>query len=105
MQWADVFVLSSPVYFYSIDAQMKALIDRTLPQWTQFQNRELYYIMTAADTDPAAMDCTLACFRGFAACLPNPTEKGVIYGTGVYERGAVQQTEHMQTAYQMGRNV
>jgi len=27
---ADVIVLASPVYFYSIDAQMKALIDRTL---------------------------------------------------------------------------
>ena len=27
---ADVLVLSSPVYFYSIDAQLKAVIDRTL---------------------------------------------------------------------------
>ena len=27
---ADVIVLASPVYFYSIDAQLKAVIDRTL---------------------------------------------------------------------------
>ena len=27
---ADVIVLASPVYFYSIDAQLKALIDRTV---------------------------------------------------------------------------
>ena len=26
---ADVLVLASPVYFYSIDAQLKAVIDRT----------------------------------------------------------------------------
>ena len=32
MHWADVIVLASPVYFYSIDAQMKTVIDRTLPQ-------------------------------------------------------------------------
>ena len=29
MAWADVIVMASPVYFYSIDAQMKAVIDRT----------------------------------------------------------------------------
>lgn len=30
---ADVLVLSSPVYFYSIDAQLKTLIDRTVARW------------------------------------------------------------------------
>ena len=37
---ADVIVLASPVYFYSIDAQMKALIDRTLARWTEVKNKE-----------------------------------------------------------------
>ena len=40
---ADVIVLASPVYFYSIDAQMKALIDRTLARWTEVKNKEFYY--------------------------------------------------------------
>ena len=30
MIYADVLVLASPVYFYSIDAQLKAVIDRTV---------------------------------------------------------------------------
>ena len=30
MQAADVIVMASPVYFYSIDAQMKAVIDRSV---------------------------------------------------------------------------
>lgn len=30
---ADVLVLASPVYFYSIDAQLKAVIDRTVARW------------------------------------------------------------------------
>ena len=42
MHWADVIVMASPVYFYSIDAQMKALIDRTLAQWTKLKNKEFY---------------------------------------------------------------
>ena len=30
---ADVLVLASQVYFYSIDAQLKAVIDRTVARW------------------------------------------------------------------------
>lgn len=37
---ADVIVLASPVYFYSIDAQLKAVIDRTLARWTEVKNKE-----------------------------------------------------------------
>ena len=33
---ADVLVLSSPVYFYSISAQLKAVIDRTVARWLDF---------------------------------------------------------------------
>lgn len=46
---ADVIVLASPVYFYSIDAQLKALIDRTVARWLEVKDKEFYYIMTAAD--------------------------------------------------------
>ena len=31
----DVLVLSSPVYFYSICAQLKMVIDRTVARWTE----------------------------------------------------------------------
>ncbi|MBQ7887683.1 MAG: flavodoxin family protein [Clostridia bacterium] len=105
MHWADVIVMTSPVYFYSIDAQMKAVIDRTLAQWTKIENKEFYYIMTAADEEPEAMDTTLACFRGLAVCLKGSKERGVLYGNGLYEAGAVKGTAYMQEAYEMGKNV
>ncbi|MDD5823852.1 MAG: NAD(P)H-dependent oxidoreductase [Firmicutes bacterium] len=44
-------VLASPVYFYSIDAQFKAVIDRSVCRWTEVENKEMYYIMTAADEE------------------------------------------------------
>ena len=37
---ADVLVLASPVYFYSIDAQLKAVIDRTVARWLEVKNKE-----------------------------------------------------------------
>lgn len=105
MHQADVIVLASPVYFYSIDAQMKTVIDRTVAQWTQIKNKEFYYIMTAAENSRHAMDCTLECFRGLAACLSGSRERDVIYGTGVYEAGAVKDTPAMKEAFEAGKSI
>ena len=105
MQAADVIVMASPVYFYSIDAQMKAVIDRSVARWTNIPNKEFYYIMTAAENSAHVMDCTLECFRGFAVCLDNAVEKGVIYGKGVYDKGEIKNMPAMKEAYEMGRNV
>ena len=97
--------MASPVYFYSIDAQMKAVIDRCRARWTNILNKEFYYIVTCADTDREAADTTLACFRGFAVCLKGAKGKGVIYGTGAYEPGSIRSTDAMQEAYEMGKNI
>ena len=102
---ADVIVLASPVYFYSIDAQMKALIDRTLARWTEVKNKEFYYIVTCADADKAAQETTLACFRGYADCVEGAEEKGVIYGTGVYQPGEIKKSPVFKQAYEMGKTV
>lgn len=101
---ADVLVLASPVYFYSIDAQLKAVIDRTVARWLEVKNKEFYYIATMADEGLASADTTLACFRGYADCVEGAVEKGVIIGNGVYEPGKVKNTPAMQQAYEMGRN-
>lgn len=102
---ADVLVLASPVYFYSIDAQLKALIDRTVARWLEVKNKEFYYIVTAADSGKEAAETTLACFRGYVDCVDGAIEKGVIYGMGVYEKGKVKDTAAMKEAYEIGRNV
>ena len=102
---ADVLVLASPVYFYSIDAQLKALIDRTVARWTEVKNKEFYYIVTAADSGNEAAETTLACFRGYADCVNGAKEMGIVYGMGVYEKGKVKDRQAMNEAYEMGRNV
>ena len=102
----DTLVLSSPVYFYSISAQLKAVIDRTVARWTEIGNKDLFYVMTAAEDDEDTMDGTLACFRGFAKCIDGYEEKGVLYGKGVYEKGDVlKRPELVQIAYEMGESV
>lgn len=102
---ADVIVLASPVYFYSIDAQLKALIDRTVARWLEVKDKEFYYIVTAADGEEASAETTLACFRGYADCVEGAKEMGVIYGMGVYEKGEIKSTSAMTQAFNAGKNV
>ena len=102
---ADVLVMASPVYFYSIDAQLKAVIDRTVARWLEVKNKEFYYIATMADTSKSSADTTIACFRGYADCVEGAVEKGVIVGTGAYEKGEIKNSPAMKEAYNMGKNV
>ena len=68
MMAADVIVLASPVYFYSICAQLKALIDRTVVIYPNLTNKRFYYLLTMADTDRAKFDGPIAALRGFLDC-------------------------------------
>lgn len=105
MNEADAIVMASPVYFYSVDAQMKALIDRTVAQWLKIRDKTFYYIMTSAEDSDWVMDCTLECLRGLAKCLKGSREGGVIYGKGVYAPGEIQGKDAMREAYEMGKSV
>lgn len=102
---ADVIVLATPVYFYTLDAQMKTLIDRVYARYTTISGKEFYFIITAADASVANMQRTVECFRGFTGCLSESTEKGVIYGTGAWEMGDIKTLPAMNEAYEMGKAV
>lgn len=102
---ADVIVLASPVYFYSVDAQLKALIDRTIARWLEVKNKEFYYIVTAAEAELEAAETTIECLRGYAKCVEGAKEMGIIYGLGVLKKGEIINTKAMTEAYDMGKSV
>lgn len=102
---ADVIVMATPVYFYTMDAQMKTLIDRTYSRYTEISNKEMYFIVTAADSRNQAMERTIEGFRGFTSCLNGAKEMGIIYGTGVFDIGAIKDSQAMKQAYELGKKV
>ena len=106
MREADVIVLATPVYFYSMCAQMKTMIDRTLggAQKPGLEGKKFYLIATAAD-GRAAMERTIDGLRGYIECLPGAEEMGVIYGEGAWQLGDILQNPAMQEAYQMGKSI
>ena len=102
---ADVIVLATPVYFYTMDGQMKTLIDRTCSRYTEINGKDFYFIVAAADTDKEAMNRTLEGFRGFTYCLEDAREKGTIYGTGAWQIGEIKNKPAMKEAYEMGKAI
>lgn len=102
---ADVIVMATPVYFYTMAAQMKTLIDRCCSRYTEITNKEFYFILTAADTDKQAMERTLEGFRGFTACLTDAREMGAILGTGAWNIGDIKTNVAMKQAYETGKRI
>lgn len=58
-----------------------------------------------ADEDISSADTTLACFGGYAGCVSGVKEMDVIIGSGIYEKGKIQNNKAMKKAYEMGKNV
>lgn len=103
---ADVIVLATPVYFYSMAGQLKTMIDRTVPRYAEIKNKDFYFIISAADTSKKNMERTLEALRGFTEdCLEGAEEKGVIYGTGAWQMGEIQKLPVMQEAFNAGKNI
>ncbi|MGB9928847.1 MAG: flavodoxin family protein [Methanosarcina sp.] len=102
---ADVIVMATPVYFYTMNGQMKTLIDRTCSRYTEINDKDFYFIATAADDGKQAMERTIEGFRGFTSCLEGAKEKGIIYGTGVWQMGDIKGHPAINQAYEMGKNI
>lgn len=102
---ADVIVMATPVYFYTMSAQMKTLIDRCCGPYRQMKDKEFCFIVTAADDDRKNLLRTVDTFQGFLDCLPNPTVRGTVYGTGVWHAGEIRGKAAMREAYEMGRSL
>jgi multimeric flavodoxin WrbA len=101
---SDVIVMATPVYFYSMNGQMKTFIDRTAPRYENISSKELYFIVAAADGNKGNMNRTIEGFRAFSSCLTNPIEKGIIYGTGAWNVGDIKGSKAMNEAYDMGKS-
>lgn len=101
---SDVIVMATPTYFYTMNSQMKAFIDRCLPRYTEISGKEFYFIITAAETEESNLHRVAEEFKGFTDCLNEPKIKGVLYATGVWEKGDVKTSPHLQIAYEMGKH-
>lgn len=102
---ADVIVMATPIYFYTMCGQLKTFIDRTCSHYTEIKNKDFYFIMTAADTSETAMDRTIEEFKGFTYCLEGAKEKDFICATGVWNIGDIKSNPIINKAYELGKKI
>lgn len=102
---ADIIVLSSPIYFYSMSAQMKAVIDRTYAFYQELKGKTFYFIISCAAPDKDFTQTMLASLRGFTCCVPDSVEGGTLFALGTNDPGDVKNMSAMKEAYEMGKNI
>jgi len=103
MVHADVIAFATPVYFYAMNGQMKTLIDRTLPLYSELKGKA-YLIATCADPDINAVEGTVSGFRNFLRMTPELKESGMVFGLGTWDKGDVIGNPAFTEAYETGRN-
>ena len=104
MLQADIIVLATPVYFFTMCAQLKALIDRSVMVYPNITGKKFYYLMTMAETNEKDFLGTIEALRGFVACCPESEECGMVCVPGVYEKGAITGNPALEKARQLGEN-
>ena len=102
---ADVIALGTPVYFYTMSAQLKALIDRSVMVYPKIEKKEFFFLMAMADTEEKNFTGTIEALRGFAACCENSVECGIITAGGVYEAGEIAGHPALDKAYEAGKSI
>ncbi|MBQ2821748.1 MAG: flavodoxin family protein [Thermoguttaceae bacterium] len=103
---ADVLVLATPVYFYTMSGQMKVFIDRLVPVYTEVR-ADIYFLATAWDPNVENLELTAESLRGCTRdCFEECEEKGVLLVGDVQDKGDVlKKTEAMKQAFEMGKGV
>ena len=102
---ADVIVFATPIYFNTIAGQLKTFIDRIYAKYTKIVNKEFYYIMTAEEEGDKTIQYALGEFKGLLSYLNGAEEKGYLFAGGVTQKGDINDTEHVQRAYELGKSV
>jgi multimeric flavodoxin WrbA/sugar lactone lactonase YvrE len=107
MRKADVIVLASPVYFWTIDSKLKTLIDRTFYCFRDksMSGKEFYYLTVCGNGNNHVTDGAINAMRGFLSCLNNPVERGMVRAYGVGRSGYIVNTPFYQQAYELGKTV
>ena len=103
MQQADVIVVATPTYFYSMNGKLKTVIDRFLPRWQDLGGHDVYLVITGHDGREGLKLVEEELTKIFTG-LGNQV-KGCIWGEGVWQKGEVENTKAMDEAYQAGCHI
>lgn len=93
LKMADVLVIASPVYFYGVSAQLKALIDRLhTPMRNEFKLKKLALILVGAAVLPELFDAIKVQYR-LVLNYFKLEDAGTVFVRGAKDKRKVKQNE------------
>ena len=102
---ADILVIASPVYFYGISSQLKAVIDRLhAPMRNDFPIRRLGLLLVGATTVPNLFDAIETQYESTLKFF-GLGDIGRIFVGGVKDVGDIEGNDALQKAYELGLSV
>ncbi len=102
---ADVIVFASPIYYYNLTAQIKAVIDRFYANNAALQgNKKAIMMLTMADNSEETAQVALSWFDHMVNFM-RWEKAGVIVGINCWTRDDCKKTDFPIQAYNLGRNL
>ena len=102
LKTADIIVIASPVYFYGISAQLKAIIDRLHnPVRNEFKVKKLALILAGAANLPELFDSIKIQYQ-LVLNYFHLENAGMVLVRGVNDKGDVKSGDGLKQAYELG---
>lgn len=99
---ADIVVAASPVYFYGISSQLKAIVDRLhTPMRNDFKIKKLALLLVGAAALPELFDAILLQYRLILDFF-KLEDTGMVLVRGVKDKGDIKGKESLSEAYNLG---
>ena len=96
-------MFGTPVYCFTICAQLKAVLDRSVQFWPEPKGKPYYVVATMAEN--ASFDHVLAAIQGYMDCFDGAHIAGSVLATEAYEPGAVKATKFMHEAFDLCKKI
>ena len=102
---ADIVVIASPVYFYGISAQLKAIVDRLhTPMRNTFRIKRLGLLLVGAAELPNLFDSIVLQYQ-MVLDFFKLESIGTVFVRGVKDIGDIENTSALKEAYELGASI
>ena len=102
---ADILVIASPVYFYGLSAELKAIIDRLhTPIRKTFRVKKMALLLVAATDIPHLFDPIIMQYN-MSLSFFHLESLGIIAVGGVKDIGDIEDNEALAQAFKLGESI
>lgn len=105
LEKADMLVVASPVYFYGISAQLKAIVDRLhTPMRNNLKIKKLALLLVAAAELPTVFDSIKLQYQ-LVLDFFHLEDAGMVLVRGVKDKGDIKNHPALKDAFALGKNL